>query len=267
MFLILTLTLITFVSAIPPVQTNTIIDKGITIEVPIVETLKQNTNYRFGIHAHNSTNGLVLDNNTIDFCSLHIYNSTGNHLVSENMTFELPYDFELNVDGNNFSSAGMYAVLFYCEVTGEIGGFFEYGFEVTSTGTELNISRAIIFVALLGIMIFLFLITLGAMQLLPSENERGEEGELMGISNLKYFRSLLGALTYIWVMLIFFLSSNIALAYLGTEMFGNLLFMVYRLMLIFVLPFLVFYFMYLFARVLQDKEFKRLMDAGIREGI
>lgn len=127
-----------FISAQPPFQQTTA-ENSILIESPVIEYLQANNDFEFHIHAHNSSNGLLLSNDTT-YCIFHLYNSTsGNHLIEDNMTFDdNDIDFFYLVSGGNFSSLKQHAVLFYCEVPGERGGFFEYGFDVTPTGSPSN---------------------------------------------------------------------------------------------------------------------------------
>ena len=132
--LLLGLFLMSIVIAAPPVQQSVVSTVGINIEVPIQEYIKINETYKFHIHAHNSTSGLLLDNTTT-VCVIHIYDGGGNHIIEDNMSFDSNgVDFKYEVLGGNFSTSGMYAILLFCEVPGKIGGFFEYGVDVTTTG-------------------------------------------------------------------------------------------------------------------------------------
>jgi len=158
LFLFAFLFLISFCIAQPPFQQTTIISKGIQIETPIIETHKFNETFDFHIHAHNATDGLLLTNTTTN-CIIHIYKpSDGGHVIEMNMTFcpTNQVDFEAEIEGGNFTEVGQYAVLFYCEVPGEIGGFFEYAFDVTNEGTTLSLSDSFIRVSLLIFFVAMF---------------------------------------------------------------------------------------------------------------
>ena len=132
--LLLSVLLISFVGAIPPTQTNTIIDSGIDVESPIISVHTQNESFKFHVHTYNSTDGTRFTNETIS-CFIHLYSPTnGGHLIEENMSFDSNgIDFEYEVAGGNFSELGQYAVLMDCEDT-VIGGYIEYGFDVTANG-------------------------------------------------------------------------------------------------------------------------------------
>jgi uncharacterized membrane protein len=68
-------------------------------------------------------------------------------------------------------------------------------------------------------------------------------------------------------MLICYLGSNIAFAYLGTQLFGKLLFNVFYIMGILLFPFALIWIVYIFASIFQDRELKRLMEHGIEGAI
>jgi len=139
------LSLLSVVSAQPPFQqSETAI--GITIEAPIIEYHKTNGDFEFYIHVHNATSGLLLDNTTTN-CIIHLYcTDDGEHVIEDAMPFNgNGIDFKYDVLGSNFTNNGQYAVLFYCEVPGERGGFFEYGFDINPTGSEFTIAQGILY--------------------------------------------------------------------------------------------------------------------------
>lgn len=131
---LLGLLLISIVSAVPPIQQTQIIDTGIIIETPIIETHTYNQSFIFQVHAYNASNGMLLTNDTT-YCVLHLYDTyDGTHLVESNMSFDSNgIDFEYNISAGNFTKIGQYTALIYCSGDG-IGGFFEYSFDVTTTG-------------------------------------------------------------------------------------------------------------------------------------
>ena len=85
-FLFLFLFLVPFISAQPPFQQTTIIGTGIEIEAPIVEFIEVGQTFNFHIHPHNASDGLLIPQGDIDYCTIHVYDNTGAHIVEENMT-------------------------------------------------------------------------------------------------------------------------------------------------------------------------------------
>ena len=142
------LCLISLVSAPPPVQETEVITKGLQLEAPIIEYIKVGESFDFHVHAHNVSTGMLVDNTTTE-CIIHLYSGeeNGEHIVEADMGF-CPtnlVDFEYEVEGGNFTDPGEYAVLFYCEANDEVGGFIEYGFMVTPTGSEFTVGTAILY--------------------------------------------------------------------------------------------------------------------------
>ena len=68
-----------------------------------------------------------------------------------------------------------------------------------------------------------------------------------------------------WFLLIaiIYIGSNIALAYLGTAMVGDLLFSIFTIMMVVTLPIIIIWFAWIFLSVFRDKEFKRMIDRGV----
>ena len=134
---------------------------------------------------------------------------------------------------------------------------------ITQTGTELTEAKAIVFTALLFILVFLFAVNIGGITLLPSRNTRGEDGELISISSLKYLRSVLFGTAYLIVLAIMFISSNFALAYLETGLFGSVLFVIFQIMMIALLPMFVIWFVFILASIFRDIKIKGMLERGV----
>ena len=154
--MIMIFSMFSLISAVPPVQTNTIIDKGITIESPLPITIKTGQDYTFHIHAYNATDGVILFDPDIH-CIIHIYNKIGNHVIEANMTPDSNgVDFQYLVLGENFTESGHQSVLYDCQNT-NIGGFLQIHFDITPSGELFEISQAILYgfiLVLLGLFLF-----------------------------------------------------------------------------------------------------------------
>ncbi len=201
---------LTFIQAQPPFQQSSM-NVGITIESPVIEFHKLNQDFQFHAHTHNATTGLVLMNDTTN-CTIHIFQpSDGIHIIEELMVFSMSgLDFDLEVDGGNFTEIGQYSVLFYCEVPGEIGGFFEYGFEITKTGLPLKESESTLYIILAFGVFLLFALSFYFMIITPYANERNPKGAIIQITKLKYVK--LGFILLTWVLLTWFLNILIGLS-------------------------------------------------------
>jgi len=156
-FTFLFLSLMSLVVAAPPfLQTSDLADTSVIIEAPVLEYIKANEAFDFHIHIHNSTNGILLDNTTTS-CYLHLYSSGGNghHLIEDEMGFDSNnFDFFYEVSAGNLTE-GSYAILFYCEVPGERGGFLEYSF-VANNGGDSNVFILVTDIFMICLIIFFF---------------------------------------------------------------------------------------------------------------
>lgn len=201
---------ISLVSAQPPFQQFTG-NTGITIEASVIQTHTINQDFFFNIHAHNSSNGLLLTNVTT-VCTIHIFQpSNGDHIYEDFMDFDINgIDFDKTILAGNFTELGQYSVLFNCEVSGEIGGFLSYGFDITKTGKALNESESqIYFILAFGVLI-LFALSFYFMIATEYGNEVNEKGAVIKVTKLKYVKLALILLT--WVLFTWFLNILIGLS-------------------------------------------------------
>jgi len=248
------------VGAVKPTQ---VINNGCEIKFPQITTLKQNDMVKLHTHVINTTTGANnrLTNDTT-YCYIHLYNTSG-HTLERNLSWDSNnLEWDLMIKSNNFSIFVEFAFYEECVSSDSICSV-SGSYIVNPTGIELTIERAIIHMGLLAILVLLLMVTVGTIPFLPTSNDKTEEGELMAINNLKYVRSFLWVLSYFWIMIICYVSSNLAFAYLGTLLFAKLLFAVFYLMAILMLPFVVIWFMYIIAEIFKDKELKRLMEHGV----
>ena len=243
---------LTFISAIPPVQVNTIIDKGINIEAPIIETIKSGELFKFHIHAYNSTDGTRLDNTTTN-CIIHVYDSGGSHIVEGNMGFDSNgVDFNYDVLGSNFSKVGMYAVLFDCQYPGEIGGFLGYGFEVSKLGKKLTTQEALLYFILAFGVLLLFTLSFYFMLATPYGNDINEQGAVIKVTKLKYVKLTLILLT--WVLFTWFLNILVGLSdnFISLTMYYGFFGFMFQTMNLLALPLGVVIFVISLFEIIRD---------------
>lgn len=198
-----------FVSAQPPFQTSNT-GVGIIIEAPVLEYHAYNTDFTFHLHAYNSSDGTRLTNESIN-CMIHLYDPlTGGHLIENNMAFDSNgIDFEYTVLGGNFTELNQYAVLLDCQDT-NIGGFLEYGFDVTKNGKMFNTSESLVyFILALGVFL-LFALSFYFMISTPYKNEVDNKGAVIKITKLKYVK--LGLILLTWVLFTWLLNILIGLS-------------------------------------------------------
>ena len=251
------------VSAVAPqtVQTNVNIEVGLQIQTQGINILQQDTNHSLEFHVYNISDGLHVDNTTTD-CTFHLYNKTGNvQYASNNLDF-VGGSFEIILEGNNFTELGIYSYYIHCNAT-NIGGFAREVFEVTYTGNELSSASSTFYIVLFGLFIFLFLITIFGIDKLPSSNATDEEGTIIKISYLKYFRSILWFVAWMFIVAILYISSNLGFAYLEDTLFANFLFTLFKISFGLTFPIVVVWFVWIFAQIFDDKKIKDLWSRGM----
>ena len=127
--------LIGIVSAVAPVTEVSInLNEGLNIDFPKFETIKQGENFSFHFHVFNISDGVRLDNTTVN-CSFELYNSGGKEQFEIDDLEYTSGDWRIIMDGNNFTQLGSYAYLVECH-TDILGGFISYPFEVSPSGND-----------------------------------------------------------------------------------------------------------------------------------
>jgi len=122
--------------AAPPFSTEQIIrpSVGLQFAVPEFTYYILDSEVKLHFHVHNST--FFLLDNTTTFCSIHIYNQSGNHIVREEGTVGFDgIDFEYTFNVENFTQYSAFHYIFYCNSTqSRESGFITGNFELTRTG-------------------------------------------------------------------------------------------------------------------------------------
>jgi len=260
-FLFLLIGYLGVVSAVAPPQVNVNINLGLDISFPHFDIIKQSEDFSFRFHVFNISNGVRLNNNTVN-CTFELYNESGKEQFRvESMEFETE-DWEVIISGENFTRVGQYNYLVDCS-TANFGGFVYYGFKVTPSGVELTTARAVIYSTLFFILIFTLVSTIVGAIALPPSNTKDEEGNIMSISYLKYLRAVCIMFGWMILIAIFFISSNLAFAYLGEELFANILFTLYGICFGITPVIVIVWFVWIFVSIFQDKKIKKLIERGI----
>jgi len=265
--LILGLFLLTFVNAIPPVQTTIVADVGLEISATNFDYHKQNEYHTFRFRVYNTSSQEYFNDEEVN-CSFGLINSRGDYVFNQIPVVTDDYLFVVNVTGGNFSEVGAYHEGINCITDdGTIGAFPKIiSFEVTPTGEELTTAKAILQLGFIALLILLLLADLFSIMLLPDKTTKDGQGLIMDFGNLKYLRPLLLLVAWVILLAIFFLASNIAIAYLTAGMFGSFLFVVYKIMFVLTLPIIFVWFIWIFVKMFQDREIKSMLERGVSIG-
>lgn len=201
----------------------------------------------------------ICENCTYNNISVVLYpNSTvavSNVIMSKDDTY-------YNYTFSNTDILGKYIVNGFGDING-VKTSWVYDFEITGTGFEFTQSRSNYYIGLLALLVFFFIITIIAIPRIPDGNVTDDYGMLMDINNLKYLKPVLWITAWVILLGIVFTSSNVALAYLGSEMFGQLLFTIYRIMFLITLPGIIIWTIYILISIFRDKEVKKMIERGV----
>lgn len=148
-----------------------------------------NTDFKLHFHIYNSTgSSITLDPG--DFCTIHLYNQTNNHIYSENLTLD-SNNIDYHTSVYNLDKKGYYSFLVFCDTSNE-DGFDANELKITEDGEDHEDKS--VYVAT-GIMI------VGAIGLLFSfaGSLQGDQDWMQPLKLLTYITGLfliLGGLSY-----------------------------------------------------------------------
>lgn len=259
----LSIFLFNIVSADPPetqVNVNTL--EGIDISFPKFSSVPVNEPFNLSVHAYNVSTGLQLEYPNIN-CELEIYNHTGFYLLEEMDMFPSDDEFFIYIGEGNFTTPDVYSYNIYCTDDTTIGGFIDGLFEVTYIGRELQTSQAILDSLMFLVIFFLFPVIIFGIGKLPDKNTKDEEGTIIRISYLKYFRSVLWFFLWMMIVAVFYISSSLGFAYLPETLTANFLFMLFRITMGLTLPIIVVWLVWIFAQIIDDKKIKAQWNRGL----
>lgn len=197
------------------------------------------------------------------WCNVSIDYPNGSYLKENaSMTNRGNGDFNITLNASKINQLGNYEWRAFCCDNSKCAG--GYGnFEVTGTGFEFSQARSTYYLGLLALLVFFFAVTVYSIPKLPEKYDTDDYGLIIGINKLKYLKPLLFIIAWVLLLAILFTSSNVALAYLGSKMFGELLFTIWRIMFILTLPAVFIWLIFLFVQIFRDKEVKRMIERGI----
>jgi len=177
-------------------------------------------------------------------------------LMSSNDGFTYNYTF---CDTRAF---GEYQVFGYGDVDG-INTNWGADFKTTSTGVDLTPSSSIVYFLLFIIIFFVFFIILFFINKLPSSNNKDEEGRILSVNYLKYLRPALWFVEWMLFIAILYLSSNLAFAYLGEQLFANVLFVLFKITFGITPLIVILWFVWMFIKIFHDKQLQKMLNRGI----
>jgi len=201
----------------------------------------------------------ICENCTSNNISTILYPNTTVAVSNVNMTRDDTY---YNYTFCETGILGQYIVNGYGDLDGQKTSWV-YNFEVTGTGFEFSQARSTFSLGALGLLILFFILTIITIPKLPHGNTTDEYGMLLSVDHLKYARPILWVIAWVLLLAISFTASNVAMAYLGSEMFGQLFFVIYRIMFVLTYPGIIIWFLFILIQIFRDREMKRMLERGV----
>lgn len=240
---VLFLVLLPLIQAQPPFETTT--GAGMQFAYSPYYYVKENTDFNLHVHVINDT---AVQTNTTTSCLLHLYDSDGSHLLKTSLGYEYP-EFETTIAGGNFT-VGSHAYIIYCNNTGLQNHLVSGDFMVSPSGTEFTTAKAIGYTGLLFVFITLLIILLYKFAM--EENYGIKIGYLVG--------------AYFDLIMVVYIAHSLTHCFIidipGLDQFLELF---QSTLLIGLFPLVIFLVFYLFEKIIQEKEVKKLMGMGYSE--
>lgn len=184
-----------------------------------------------------SNGGLIQANTSLDFQTTH-YNGT------------LPT-----------STLGVYDVVWSCHGGNSSNADFTY--LVTYTGKQLSQSSSTFLIILFAILVLCFFLTIYGITKLPDDNSVDPEDRILKISYLKYLRIALWLVVWMIVVAVFFISSNLAFAYLEDTLFAQMFLTLYRITFGATPLIVILLTVWILVKIVDDKKIKNMWNRGI----
>ena len=253
------LMLTTLVSAVPPV-TTTVGTEYLEIFYPQFELVPQYSNFTLHSHVVNTT-GVVIPGEAS--CLLHIYLPTGSHVLETPIGADgNGIEWDIDIDGGNFSTLGTHAFYIECNTTNQIGAVHGT-FDVTDKTYYPTVADAIMYSLLLGLMVLLAMLCYGFAVSIDGKNEF-QLGKLVKINYNKYIKQGLFFMGYLFTIFTVFFASQISNNFLKLLWFTTILNWLHIVLWIAFFPIFIIFVYFSIVKWLMDLELERLNDRGLK---
>jgi len=248
--LMLTL-LVPFVFSVPPVQTTFTGETSLTVQTAPPRFLKINSIGSTTIHVFNTTNGVLMTNNSPGLveCNALIQWPNGTEIVSRTAS---PHEdhFDFTLDLTNTSMTGEYGWVMYCNNSNQEGYTSGY-FELTNSGNEDKTVPISIFY-FISISLIVLLLGISIYGIIASKSILG--------------RYIFVVLTYIFFIAVTYINWSMADTFISTAswMVWFLRFLFMFSMWVF-LPFFLISLTVIMYYIYQIKQIKGLVETGMSE--
>jgi len=204
----------------------------------------------------------AITSNNATACVLTTINSPNNTFYINQTATKNSQTFNFTIDKGNFSFQGIYEMNIECTDGTTVVSGKEIR-EVNYFGKNISEAQSTIYIGLFAILILIMFITFWGIGKLPKDNARDDRGRIVEINHLKHLRLVLWIFLYFFFTAIIFLASNLAFAFLQEELFAQLLFKLFQILLGLSPLFIIILLISFFVRLYHDRQFQRLLNRGM----
>jgi len=255
--------LFSLVSAVPPVTTVQQFNEGYAFSEINHQEMKLGEDFTYFFFLFNQSTGIQITTNDTN-CSFYMTDSRSNLLIFGESVLQPNGYWYYNISGDYFDEVGYY--YYGVSYQNGFGGALDGVFEITYTGFGLDTSQAILYGFFLTLLVLIFLASIVGMGFLPAKNSRDEEGRILSINYLKYFRNVLMMVAYFLFIGINYIVSNIAYAFLNEKLIADTFFMIFRVSFGLAPLVVIVWMIWIFVSMFHDKQFQKMLNRGMFPG-
>lgn len=197
-------------------------------------------------------------------CNVSIISPNGIVLNNQQMGSALFPQYNYTLLGSQIAVNGLYyGRQVCCGATAGCSNDYSFQFHVNPQGKEYGSSDGTIYLALLLLLSGIFFCLLWFSIKIPMDNVRGEDGIIAAINWKKYFKIFLFMMAYVCLIGLTYLSWNISYGILQFDEMANIFQMMFRMLMILILPLFILITIIGFIMWVSDKKLQEKIQRGI----
>ena len=240
---------------------------GLDIIFPLVDAIEIDRPFEFIFHIFNKSDGMPFSEDEDIGCYFHVYNTFNEHTATlfQNNTCHL-WDYEFNIDENNFTVLGTHSYILQCNNT-RAGGFISTDFLVTNNGRVSSTKESIAYFTLIIALFILIILGIYFSITLPGGDLIDENYEIISVKSMKYVKFLSMVLTYllsVWLMFLLREISSVLILMNGATRLFHMMFMT---MVILIAPLFIAGITFVVILILRDRNTIRRIARGLPNNV
>jgi len=180
-----------------------------------------------------------------------------NKLMTNNVAYH-----NISLSSNDVNVLGIYTVDMTC-VDSSLNGANTFYFKITPSGDEISTAQGLVYSVLFVLTVVVLMLTLYGSFRFPWKNNRNEDGEVIGVNELKYLKLFCVAFSYVLLILINWMAYTLAYGYLSFNFMANFFYTIYWILLSLAVPLLVILVVIVIVKFIDDKKIWDAFGRGI----